>query len=103
MSGLVGETTADTVGIQFEPTTFLVTNDPERITPIGDNTQAVIFRADPNNGGIVYLGFQDDITTGEGIPLQAGEAFSAEININEQPMYGVADTANDTVYGLGSK
>lgn len=56
----------------------------------------VVLRGDPDNGGTVYVGFSEEVTTGTGFPLLAGESLNLEVEDLKQ-VYFIASEANQVI------
>lgn len=64
--------------------------DPTLVMPADLDTGSYLIVADPENGDIVYLGWDDKVETSTGIPLEKGNSFSVDIDNSEQQIYAVA-------------
>lgn len=84
----------------YDVKTFSNANNADQIIAAGTVTGSVIIRTNPNNGGIVYIGFDSNVTTSNGFPLEAGDSISIDIDVDKESLWGVADTANDDVRWL---
>lgn len=84
----------------YDVTSFSAANDPTEIITSGTVTGSVVLRAIPGNGGIVYIGFNSNVTTSNGFPLEAGDSLSLDIDIDKQPLWGTADTGGDEIRWL---
>ena len=61
----------------------------------------VLFRADADNSGVIYLG-NSDVTAGttaatDGLPLSAGDAVFLQIS-NANLVYGIGSAVNQKIY-----
>ena len=66
-------------------------------------TVGVLFRADADNSGVIYLG-NSDVTAGttaatDGLPLSAGDAVFLQIS-NANLVYGIGSAVNQKIYFL---
>lgn len=77
--------------------TFAVTDNAERVVPIGDETASVAIAAHPDNSGIIYVGFDDEMSEDSGFPLVAGTTLSMDIDANQEGIFALADTIGDEV------
>jgi hypothetical protein len=75
-----------------------VPGTPEGLLPEGhqDEVQAVQITALPGNAGIVWVG-GEDVTEGEGTPLQAWDSTTLDGSIELAEIFIDADTADDGV------
>lgn len=76
---------------------FSSANDAQRVVGLGNETETVLVVAPPGNSGIIYIGFDDEVTTSNGVPLEAGAGLSFDVDANELGVFAVADTANDSL------
>lgn len=93
--GYSGEGTPDTNGENVGVEALLDTSSAERVTPLNRPSSSLLVVADPGNEANVEVGFDPDMTFGDGIPLTSGGSVSIDINIQEQPLYAIPDTAGD--------
>lgn len=77
-----------------------VDGDPQRVVDIGTETNSIIVRAPSENGGVVYVGFDDDLDVSNGFPLTAGDAVSFDVDTNQQGVFVVGDTTGDEIRWL---
>lgn len=75
---------------------FTSSNESQVITPVDQSANKVAIAALPTNSGTVYIG-NDKVEVADGFPLEAGDAFAVGHDPNEDPFYGVTDTAGDQV------
>lgn len=73
------------------------TTDAERILDVGIETTSVSIRAPSDNAGDVFLGFDEDVDSSDGYPLEPGDAISLDIDISNAPMFAIPNNANDEV------
>lgn len=73
----------------------LETGDPEIVIPIDVESSSWVIKAPPANNDLVYIGWDDNLTTSNGFPLDAAEALSVDMNNQQQPLYGVAAQGGD--------
>lgn len=76
---------------------FALANEPERVVPIGTETTTVAIVAHPDNSGLIFIGFDDEMTSDDTIPLQAGASMSVDIDANQQGLFALADTIGDEI------
>lgn len=94
-AGPPGPTQPQNVGADYGVTTLAASNDPEIVFPTDTNTKSIFVIAPPGNSGVVYLGWDDDVTTSNGVPLQSGSGISFDIDTFNAQLYAVADTGGD--------
>jgi len=75
-------------------------NTAERVIPIGRSTSSVIMRALPANSGMLYIGFDNNVTVTNGFPLEAGDSLSLDIDVDKQPIWMNGDTTGDEMSWL---
>lgn len=73
------------------------TSEPEPIFNLGVESGSIAIRAHPNNSGIIYVGWDDQVDSTTGFPLNAGESISMELDVSNQEVYAIPDTGNDEV------
>lgn len=74
-----------------------IANDPKRVIDLGTETSAVALKANPENDGIIVVGFDDNVTTSTGFILEAGQGLSIDLDANQAPIYVAGDTPGDDV------
>lgn len=79
----------------YGPVQFASANTNQRLVNIGTETNTVAIRALPSNGGLIYVGFDDQVDVNNGFPLQAGDSISVEIDANQQGLWVLTDNAGD--------
>lgn len=77
--------------------TDLETSDAKSVIPADTESESWVIKAHQDNSGVVYLGWDDDVTTSNGFPLEAGDGLSVDINNSVQAVYGIAAAAGDSV------
>jgi hypothetical protein len=90
-----GKDVASNEGAGYGVKVFVNSNDPDNVMDPTLETESWILRAHPQNEGIIYLGWDEDVTTENGFPLSAGDASSMDMDNSKQVIYAVADTAGD--------
>jgi len=95
--GFSGEGTPDTSGKNVGVQQLLNTSDPDRVTPLNEPSSSVLVVADPNNAGTVEVGFDNNASFGEGIPLSPGNSIDIDINIQEQPLFAIPANGGDSL------
>lgn len=96
-AGSTGQPKPNTEGISYGTETFESANESERIFSLSQQSVTILIRALPGNSGIVYLGWDGDVTVNDGMPLEAGDTFSADLDVDRQNVWGVAASAGDEV------
>lgn len=81
----------------YDSLAFATANDEQRVFDLNDETQLVIVVADPGNTGIIYIGFDDNLTTNNGLPLESGGSTVLPIDVSQLGVFALADTAGDEI------
>jgi hypothetical protein len=76
---------------------FVNANDVDNVMDPTMETQSWSVRAHPENGGIIYIGWDEELTVDNGFPLSAGNTVAFDMDNSRQVLYAVADTAGDEV------
>lgn len=92
-----GKDTPASKGVQYGANTFTNSGEPELLFNIGDETGSVAIAAESGNGGTVYLGFDDSVSSSNGFPLSSGDVLTMDLDVSSQAVYGVAGTGGDGV------
>ena len=79
---------------------FSSTGSPKRVVPIGTETESVAVIANPNNTGIIFIGFNEDVTSSDGFPLEAGVSLSLDLDVNQDDLHAVADSSGDSLHWI---
>lgn len=87
-----GKDIPSTEGVEYEAGTVTNGEDPETVFSEVDSTDAVIVVADPGNGDNIYFGWDDQVDETTGVPLQAGQSVSFDLDVTEQNIYVMTDT-----------
>lgn len=74
---------------------FTSADEAERLVDLGNETESILVLAPPGNGGIIYLGFDDEVDSNNGIPLDAGSGVSFDIDTDQLGLFAAADTIGD--------
>lgn len=90
-----GKQSPSTVGTDYNAETFSDADESQSVFDLETQSGSIIVRAHPDNDGIVYLGWDEEVTTENGFPLEAGDAITVDINVGSQGLFGVADTDGD--------
>lgn len=98
-----GRNPAANTGAGYDRTLFTTANDPERIIGVGIETSSVLLRTNPDNNGVIYVGFDDDVTTSNGFPMEPGDAITISIDVAEEGIWAVADTQNDDIRWIATE
>lgn len=64
---------------------------------IGNKTDSIVVRSLPGNGDITYIGWDSDVDSGSGFPLEAGDSLSVEIDVSSQEVYAIANSGTQTL------
>lgn len=92
-----GKDVASNQGAGYGRKQFVETNDVDNLIDPTLETESVILRAHPDNGGAIYVGWDDEVTTDDGFPLSPGDAVTFDVDNSRQIIYGVADEAGDEI------
>lgn len=96
-----GSTTSQEVPINeaedYDGIGFTSANDSQRVVDLNDETQVVILVAHPDNNGIIYVGFDDNLSTGNGLPLSAGGSTVLPVDASQLGVFALADTVGDEI------
>ena len=79
----------------YDRVQFATANDEQRVIDLNDETQVVILVAHPNNSGIIYVGFDDEVTDNTGLPLASGGSTVLPIDASTLGVFALADTIGD--------
>lgn len=90
-------------GAGYDRVLFTNTNEPERLISAATETSSVLLRTNPDNNGVIYVGFDDDVTTQTGFPMEPGDAITISIDVAEEGIWGVADTQNDDLRWIATE
>lgn len=60
-------------------------------------TSSVLIRAGDGNSGTIYIGFDDDVSSSNGMFLSSGESLSIDVDNSESPIFFTGDNAGDEV------
>lgn len=96
-AGSSGQDQPATVGLDYGRQQLESVTEPERVFSLGNKSLSIAIRANPGNSGIVYLGFDGDVSTDTGFPLESGDSISIDMDVNKQNIWAIPDTANDDV------
>ena len=69
----------------------------EAIMPPDMETDSWAIKTDMGNTGVIYVGWDRDVTVDSGFPLTAGEGISISINNRQQQVYAVSEQDNDII------
>lgn len=79
----------------YDSLAFTSANNNQRVVDLSDETQVVIIVAHPNNSGIIFIGFDDNVTVTNGLPLESGGSTVLPVDASTLGVFAVADTAAD--------
>lgn len=96
-STTTGKDRPATLGVTYGRQVFESTSDAERIFPLGLETNAIFIQANPDNSDNIYVGWDDEVTSNTGIVLEPGDFFGIGVNLDDQNVWGIPDTADDDV------
>lgn len=77
--------------------TELQGDDVEIVIPVDTESTSWVVRAEPSNNDPVYLGWDEELETSNGMILQAGENISIDMDNSAQELRAVSDTVGDAV------
>lgn len=80
---------------EYDSLEFASANDEQRVFDVDSQTQAIVIAAHPNNSGVVFIGFDDDVTVNNGLPLSAGGHIILPVDASTVGVFAVADTLGD--------
>lgn len=95
--GFVGRDQPATNGEGYNQESLETAGEAELVVSAGLETRSVIIIAHPGNSGNIYLGWDDDVSSTTGFPLEAGVGIAVDLDANEQAIWFDADNASDTV------
>jgi len=84
-------------GVGPDTVAFTLTDNPERLVSIGDETTSIAVKAMPDNNGNIFVSFSGDDGTDVGFPLAAGEGITLDVDANQEGIYASTDTIGDEV------
>lgn len=85
-----------TEGVEYGEVILPETDNPVEINPEGEDTGGIAIRA-WNNNGVVYVGFDDEVDSSTGFPLQDGESLGADLNLEAADLFLLPEVAGDSV------
>lgn len=86
-----------TEGVDFGRTVVGEASTNEVILSPTESTGSIIIRAEVENAGQVFLGFDDSVDDTNGFQMEAGDVISMDIDALSQPIFVFALNANDAV------
>lgn len=92
-----GGTSSPSTGGNFDSTTLGSASDPTRVFPVDRETTSIIIQNHPDNTGRIFVGFDDSVDSSTGFLLAAGDTFTIDIDVSEQPIFAVPNNANDEI------
>lgn len=96
-AGVNGKETPSNDGAGYDSVAFTSTGEEQRVPPLGTETDSIAIRALPSNGGIIYVGFDDNVSSSNGYPLTAGDSLTFDLDANQQGLFVVANTVGDEI------
>lgn len=90
-----GKDVASNEGAGYGVKQFVEAHDVDNVMDPTMETESWILRAHPDNQGIIYLGWDDDVTEDNGFPLSPGDATTMDMDNSKQVVYAIADTSGD--------
>jgi hypothetical protein len=82
-----------TDGVDYDNIALSDTDSTEVVVEGG--TGSILLVAHPANSDIVYLGWDEQVSSSNGLPLEAGAGASFDIDVSTQPIYAIADSSGD--------
>lgn len=73
-----------------------LTTSAEELTIAGESG-SVLLRAHPNNSDIIFIGWDDSVTTSNGMPLESGDFISLDVDISQVSIFAIAISGGDRV------
>lgn len=98
-----GKTPPATKGTGYGVTILANAGEVYEAIPLDVESNTWAIRANPNNSGIIYFGWDDNVSTGNGFPLQAGDNLSISLDNQEQQVYASAASAGDELRYIAVK
>lgn len=82
---------------EYDSLGFTSANNNQRVFNLDSETQSVVIVAKPSNSGVIYIGFNDQVTTDNGLPLKAGGSTVLPLDVSQVDVFAVADTGGDEI------
>lgn len=76
---------------------FDAANSEESLFSLTDEVSSILIQAHPSNAGNIYIGFDDTLTSDNGVVLEAGASLAMEMDTFNQQIYALADNVGDDV------
>lgn len=90
-----GKDVASNEGAGYGAKQFTNSHDSDNVMDPTLETESWIIRAHPENEGIIYIGWDEEVNEDNGFPLSRGDATTMDMDNSKQVIYAVADTAGD--------
>lgn len=92
-----GSDNPSTRGTHYDSNQIQSANEPQRVIPEGIETGSYAVYAVTVSGDYIYLGWDEDVTTSDGFPLQEDRSFTVDLSNESQPLYMVSANSGDEV------
>lgn len=89
-----GKKIPQTEGKDYRAISFGSANTVEQISPAALKSGTIIIRAWSVTNA-VHIGWDEDVTVNDGFPLEEGDSLALDLDVNEQPVHGVAEDSGD--------
>jgi hypothetical protein len=86
--------TASNKGAGYDGKTLNSTTDPERLVSIGTETRSIAIIAET---GRIYVGFDDNLDSDNGFPLDEGVSISLDLDVNQEDIYVLPEASGNDV------
>ena len=80
----------------------LPNQEATRVMPADLESGSYLVLAHPDNSGIIYIGWDDDVDDSNGTPLSANTGVSIDLDNEAQNLFAYADTGGDTISFLAT-
>lgn len=102
-SSSTGGNETATSGPTYGDTTPSSANDATLVFPLGTETESVAIIAHPDNSDKMFIGFDDNLDTSNGFPLESGASLTIDLDVAQQGIYAVAETQGDSVRFIATR
>lgn len=89
--------TPSTNSLEYDTET-VTSGNPEPVFSEADETRSVVLVANPNNGDLIFFGFDDNVSSTQGIPLDAGGSIAIGLDVSEQNVFVDANSGTQTYH-----
>lgn len=78
-------------------------NDAAAVGDLSTETKSIAVIAPEGNSGLVYVGWDDDLTTSNGFELAAGTGISFDLDNSQQQIFFAGDTIGDELRYISTR